>query len=210
LQIDSSALRRHYTELSDEEFLSIDRADLSGAAQSVYDAEFARRNLTLDPTDDPQPAFEPVPLPRFDTAPDPDWLPEAAIATSFTSSPDHDAGLEAQQACDVLSAAGIPNSMIVTDGDENDENDEEPAPQSQLQIMVPNALALHADNALSKGIFNPQLESWWRAEMQDLSDQDFAMLSEEAICAGYLDLIHRYRRVWREEVARRSAAAHAG
>ena len=200
VQIDTSALRRHCASLNDEEILSIDRNDLTAAAQKIYDAEFARRNLTVDSAGDPQPSsFDPASLPQFDAGPDPDWLPEAAIATSFPSAP------EAQQARDALTAAGIPSHLTVTDG-----SDEDPEREQEFQILVPNALTLHANNVLEKAIFNPNLESTWRELMHNLSDQEFGLLTEETICAGYEDLIHRYQRIWRQELARRAAAAHAG
>ena len=207
MQIDASELRRHYAQLSDQEFLAIGRADLTGAAQLVYDAELARRNLTLEPVADTPPVFESAPLPEFDTGPDPGWLPEAAIATSFTSSADHDAAAEAREACDALTAAGIPNHLVPS---ESHEDGQDSVPRQELQIMVPNALALHAGNALDQAIFNPQMETLWRTHMQELSPEAFGGLTEEAICGGYEDLIRRYQRVWRQETARRSAAAHAG
>jgi len=68
--------------------------------------------------------------------------------------------------------------------------------------MVPGALNLQATSLLDKEIFNPGVETDWRAHLEALSDDELRGLNAEMICAGLLDRIKRLRRAYDDELAR--------
>jgi hypothetical protein len=64
MKLTAEDYRRNYAQMSDEEFLAINRDDLVELARRSYDAELARRQLTAPPVDEePPPAEEEHPHP---------------------------------------------------------------------------------------------------------------------------------------------------
>lgn len=223
MALDREFLREHYASLSDEALAAIDRGDLVEAAQKLYDEERARRGLARQKSVAPLPARAPAPpVPvtdspegdpgaySYDVAGDtggaqpPAWMDGAACAISYIDSPGTDNAGEAANARDVLEAAGIPCYVNVQEQPPN------PTPrrtQVEYRVLVPGGLNLKAQSILDKEVFNPQMETEWRAHFEELSDETLAELSPEIICAGLTDRIERLTRIYQEEVERRKSEA---
>jgi hypothetical protein len=199
VQIDPQALRRHYASLADEELIALDPADLTEVARKCYDAEVANRKLesahdagTPDEVESPQV--------EMGYAVDPDWLSDAACATSFSELPGQTSGRDAAaSALAVLEAAGIPCQI------EEQEVNPPKDPQSyrEYRLMVPGALNLLAFGVLDRDLFNSDFETEWRAHFEQLSDQELGALNPDVICVGLRDRILRLTRAYHDEVNRR-------
>lgn len=190
MQVDPEFLKTHYASLSDEAFDDIDRGELTGVAQKIYDEERGRREPSPTAGID-HPIFH-----RASLEPDPDWLEDAACACSFrVSQGQYDAAeAEARQA---LEAAGIPVHM--------ETYMEEPAARatSWTRLMIPSRDTLRAESVLDREIYNPQIEDTWRTHLSTLSDREFRELDFEGLIAGLTDRIERLRRAYKEEVSAR-------
>jgi hypothetical protein len=192
LKVDGEDLRRHYASLSDEALLEIDRTDLVEIAQQCYDEELARRGLTAGrPESDTEDGLQP------------DWLDDAACACTFDAYPGTDSASDAEQAREVLEAAGIP---CVISHEPQDPPAEGGQPRSEYRVMVPGALNLLATSVLDKEIFNPELEADWKTHLEELSDEELRALDPDAICEGLLDRAERLKRVYHEKATRRGLA----
>jgi hypothetical protein len=88
VQIDLESLRRHYSSISDEELLALNRDDLIEAAQKCWDEEVERRGLDelreSDAASDDEAGEAGTSL-EGDL--DPDWLHDAVCACSFAGDP---------------------------------------------------------------------------------------------------------------------------
>jgi len=191
LKIDTDYLRRHYAELSDEALYEIDRGELVEAAQKCYDEEIARRRSV--------PASGPAPLnvAEDEDQAGPAWLENAACVCSFANAPGSDSQFEAADAREALEAAGIPcHIALEKTGEER---------HSDYRVLVPGSRTLEAMSVLDRDLFNARLEAEWGAHVAALSDSELRALSPELICAGLLDRAERLKRVYEDEVARRSA-----
>jgi hypothetical protein len=187
VQLDPKDLRRHYSSLSDEALLDINRDDLTAVAQSCYDEEVASRQLVsageaATASDDAEIQIES------------DWLESAAVACSF--GPQDTADLE--QACGILENADVPYQINA-----RDEQDSQGQPYQIQDVMVPAPLQLLALSALDQEMFNERHEADWRAHLGNLSDDDFATVHIEDLTAGMLDRVERLKRVYADELARR-------
>lgn len=213
MQIDRQELHDYYAGLSDEELLALDRAELTGVAQKCYDAELAKRHLTPEETESSlEPRSSAAPLHRaddeeeagaaleFDTGAEPDWLENGACAIAYASLPGGSAALDADNARDVLRAAGIPSHISMT---ELDPPSVDPEPQHEYRVMVPGARSLQATGVLDREIFNPKEEAIWRTHFEALSDEELGALNWDVICAGLLDRLERLKRAYDGEIARR-------
>jgi hypothetical protein len=203
LRIDPNDLRRHYAQLSDEELLNLDRAELVDVAQKIYDEEVARRDFDHEPDDERE--FEPEDLELemdfgADDDPPPDWLEDAAIAYSTVISPGVDYISDAAHVRSVLRAAGIPSRVSVKPPDPEPPRSE---PPSEYRVMVPGALNMHATAVIEREIFNPQSEADWRTHLEALSDAELRSLKPEVFCAALLDKAARLKRAYLDELARR-------
>jgi hypothetical protein len=205
MQIDRRELENRYAQLSDEELLDLDRAELTQLAGQFYDAELARRRLTAEENESS--AGSPgnaAPLHqtehRIDHGIDedaPDWLESAACAVVYATYPGGSAPEDADNARDVLAAAGIPCHIAVNQSDPND-------PQSNdYSVMVPGARNLEAASVLAMQIDNPKEEASWRTHFEQLSDDDLRALKFEALCAGLQDRLARLKTAYGDEIARR-------
>lgn len=192
MQIDREALSRHYQSLSDDELLALDRHELTEVAQQCYDDEMESRGLLLGEGE------EPAGIAHDDFEPGdhvaPDWLDTAECATSFSLTGSSYAE-EGKHACDVLLSAGVPCDVLLEDGTDGN--------AGLLKVMVPMALHLKASAVLDKEIFNKELESAWVPHLEALSDDELRALHPDAVCAGWLDLAARYKRIYQDELARR-------
>jgi len=199
MQPDSEDLRRYYASLSDDALLEIERGDLTPIAQSCYDSELAKRRI--DPLPDTPEIRHDDP---FDDADDgeiavgPDWLADAACASSFESSPGNDVAPDVDEARSLLEAAGIPCHAVTREVDPRGDHH-----QYSYDLMVPAALNLRAVSVLDRDFFNPRLESEWRTHFEDLSDKELRALDLEDLTSGMRDRVERLTNAYKEELARR-------
>lgn len=204
MQIDREALLRHYGMLLDGELLALNRDELTDVAQTCYDEEMERRGLLNavpegEAADEEYYEDDELEIPQMVQGEEPEWLPDAACACSFTSYQGGSAASEASEACESLLMAGVPCYLVTTD----EESPEGAPPRYLYSVMVPGAMNLQAASVLDRDLFNPRLEDEWRAHFEALTDEELAELTPEVICAGLQDRIDRLTRVHAEEVARR-------
>ncbi len=76
-------------------------------------------------------------------------------------------------------------------------------PRRELRVMVPGGRTLEATSVLDKAIFNPEAEADWRTHLEELSEEDFAAIDPDVICAGFLDRAARLKQAYEDEHARR-------
>jgi hypothetical protein len=200
LQIDLKALRRHYSSLSDDELLALNRDELIETAQKCYDEELERRGLNqAQESEVPSNEHE-----YMETSEEigvhPDWLEDGACVCAFGSQPGGSAASDADHAYRTLQDAGVPCEVSVVEvaaatGDQ-------PA-QHEYRVMVPAALNLKATSILDIQVFNPQLEADWRTHFASLTDSELGALKPDVICAGLVDRIARLKKVYNDEISRR-------
>jgi hypothetical protein len=200
LQIDLKSLRRHYSSLSDDELLALDREELIEAAQKCYDEELERRGL--NEAEEPEaPADEQEYAETSqEIGVDSDGLEDGACVCSFGGQPGGSAASDADNARETLQDAGVPCEVSIVEvaaatGDQ-------PA-QHEYRVMVPAALNLKATSILDIQVFNPQLEADWRTHFASLTDSELAALNPDVICGGLVDRIARLKKVYNEEISRR-------
>jgi hypothetical protein len=198
VQIDPESLRRHYSSVSDEELLALNRDDLIEMAQKCWDEEVERRGLDEQQESDAASDDEAGETKAFfEGNVDADWIDEAVCACSFVGNP---GGSPACDAVKVLDDAGIP--CEVTAVEISSALDRHLA-EYEYRVMVPAPLNLKARSILDKEIFNPQLEADWRLHFQSLTDRELGELNPSVICAGLVDRITRLKRAYNDEVTRR-------
>jgi hypothetical protein len=203
MQITPEDLRHHYASLSDEFLLEVEESDLTELGRKYYEAELAHRNLRRGGAPESAAAHE------FDADAEnaveigPDWKENAACPASFTAVPGSAHAPEAEHACDVLIAVGIPCQLSLVPHDPTG-NDPDRGSFDVYQVLVPQSLNLKAVSVLDVEIFNPQTEAEWRAHLACLSDDELRELKPEIICAGMLDRAERLKRAYIDEIARRS------
>jgi hypothetical protein len=203
LKVDTEYLRRHYAEISDEALLEIDRNDLVDAAQRCYDEEVARRRAarrprTADASDGPDVEVEDEA--GLEDESGPDWLERAACVCTYVEAPGGDAACDADEARNVLLAAGIPCHIAF---EKLPQEASRPRRDHEYRVLVPGGRNLEAISVLDVQLFNPRVEAEWKAHLEELPDEEFSALSPETLCAGLLDRAERLRRTYEDEVARR-------
>jgi hypothetical protein len=216
MRADPEHLRRHYSTLSDEALLAIDRAELIEMAQRYYDAELEKRSLApsieahysksssaaeTDVDLPPDLDFEPG-------APDdehqPEWVAEAAEAYSVVE--DHSGRAEQRlaDARQVLGAAHIPCCVELV---ELSEEEKRPVLAThRYRLLVPASLSWRAMSTLERDLANPDFEQAWRAQLQACSDRDLPSMRPQIVFCHLFDQVERMTRAFEEEVARRSSA----
>ena len=216
MKLNIEELRRHYASLSDEALREIDRTELVEIARQCYDQELALREPLKKKADLAKPAVRATPLDENEQQEDmeevaedeleedgggdaPEWLEEAACVCTFAMFTGGRASVDAENARDVLTEAGIPCHVTLHRIDP----DLSPPPRSEYRVMVPGGLNLDAARVLDKEIFNAEIEAEWRAHFSVLSDEDLLGVNQEVLFAGLLDRVERVRRAYHEEVARR-------
>ena len=180
--IDIEYLRRHYADLSDDALAEIAREDLVEAARRCYDEEAARRRPERHGRADPPRSVKPM---DFEEG-------GAACACVFSDHPGSHAAEDAAEARQVLAAAGLPCRVAREQGD-----------PPEWRVLVPGARELEAMSILDCEIFNPRLETEWRAHFDDLPEDDLRRLDVEAMCAGLLDRVRRLRKAYEDAMRER-------
>lgn len=207
MQVDTEYLRQQYAALSDEALLEINRADLVEAARKCYDEELQRRQLSStanrsmrDRAPDGRAAH------RAEYSNDehrPDWFEEGAEVYSETIFPGASSGAEAaSEAADVLRAAGIPCYLEMCEIP-REQQSAFPPPTHRWRLLVPGKLNLRATSVLDEEIFNPELETEWKAHLESMSDGELSEMNPQIVYSGLFDRLERLTKAYEEEVLRR-------
>jgi hypothetical protein len=203
--IDLEYVREHYASLSDEALLDVERADLTPAAQAIYDSEVRRRRLhSGESQDDETGATEQSAFfgsGEYENEEDhTGWLENAFPVTTFSATAGGIA--DAADARAALVAAGIP--CEVTEHEIDPEEQAVQEPYKEYRVMVPAASSLQAVSVLDTAIFNPRYEADLQTQLESLSDEELRALKIESLCAGLLDRAERLRKAYVKEISRRS------
>ena len=191
MKLDTEFLRRHYAEMSDEELRSMDRDDLVGAAQQIFDEEIARREA---PAQAASRAFV-----QPDEAVEQDWLEDAAEAySSYARRGTTDPSEGSVDARDVLEAAGIPCRLELHEEPEQDEQ-----MQFRWRVLVPGKLVHRAMSVLDRDIFNADFEAELKTHLEMLSDEELRVMEPQYAFCGLYDRLERINRAYDEELSRR-------
>ena len=199
MQIDLQELQQRYSDMDEDQLLSIDRDDLTEEAQSVYDYEIKRRKLNnksfiKENAEEGADAF-------FDNeGEESNQMGNGACACSFTEHYGSDAARTAANAMEALEAAGIPCWITETEEEGH----------KTLNVMVPDALIMHATSIVDRDVFNDEYESEWRTHLESLSDKELSILDPELICAGMLDRVARIKKSYTDEMKRRDFSPQTG
>lgn len=211
MKIDPVYLQRHYSSLSDDALLALDREDLVEAARQIYDAELVGRGLDSEEplsampedfgeagtTDDADLSAE---ISEDSTAA-PDWLEEAAEVWSCVVHPGRGPAPEAADARHVLLEAGIPCHLELQEINPGEAAQQES--RHQWRIMVPGNLTLRATSELDRQIFNEDFEAEWKSHLEAFSDNELRAMHPQVAFGGLFDRIERVTRAYNEELARR-------
>jgi hypothetical protein len=197
MKLDTEFLRQHYAAMSDEELQSIDRGDLVGAAQEIFDEEVAKREAQE------MPASQDVVLNaqgvELEIEVEEDWLEHAAEAySSYARRGTTDPSEGSVDARDVLEAAGIPCQLELFE-----EPGEEEQTQFRWRVLVPGKLVHRAMSVLDRDIFNADFEAELKTHMEMLSDEDLRVMQPQYAFCGLYDRLERINRAYEEELTRR-------
>jgi hypothetical protein len=197
MKLDTEFLRQHYAAMSDEELQSIDRGDLVGAAQEIFDEELGKREAQE------MPASQDVVLNEqgveLEIEVEEDWLEHAAEAySSYARRGTTDPSEGSVDARDVLEAAGIPCQLELFE-----EPGEEEQTQFRWRVLVPGKLVHRAMSVLDRDIFNADFEAELKTHMEMLSDEELRVMEPRYAFCGLYDRLERIGRAYDEELARR-------
>ena len=209
---DPEYLRKHYSSLSDEALLAIDRDDLLELAQSLYDAEMVERGLgssreVAAKDGSREWAVENDEFSNLDESSEveenedaPAWLDGAAEVYSVVALPrrnDQERVADARQA---LEAAGIPCHL-----EQVELIEEAPTPVGthRWRILVPGKLELQAISTLERDLSNADFEAGWRMLLEECSDSELRKMDPETVFCGLFDRVHRVKQAYEEEFQRR-------
>jgi len=200
-------LRKQYASLNDDALLAIDRSELVEAAQKCLDAEMAARGLRSPVSrkagNTGDLANEVGDEEEIENQDEPDWLPDAASAASFTVYPGGDAAIQLDAARHALKSAGIPCYAAVR-------KDAGPPVSTFYELMIPGAFSLTAQSVLDRDVYNPQLEEEWRNHFETMSDDDFRTLDLASMTAGWQDRVERLTRAYEDELDKRKKSRPTG
>ncbi|MFN7998621.1 MAG: hypothetical protein U0Q18_33670 [Bryobacteraceae bacterium] len=213
MRLDPEFLREHYSSLSDESLLDIDRSDLVGMAQQCYDAEVARRGLdgtSAVSVEEPALASPPDFVPSDalysraevpDPGDTPAWLGEAAEVYSAVVLATRHEEERVGDARQVLEDAGIPCYPELVEL-----TPEEKAPVAathRWRLLVPGKLNLQAISTLERDLSNPDFEAGWRAHLEACSNSELSRMRPQAVFCGLFDRVARVTQAYEEEILRR-------
>jgi hypothetical protein len=165
MSLDLNALKQHYSILSDNALLAIERADLVDAARQLYDAEIESRGLAeelaeLEPAPDSE---EQVDEALSETHALTGWESEPVVVGRFQFAS------EVKVAVDKLEAAGVPNHLERADPKED--------PQQRFQLQVPATLAEQARSIL----YDKETTEDYVAHFDELTDEELHAVDISAI-----------------------------
>lgn len=200
MPVDKKFLSEHYASLSDDAFEEIDPADLVDAARQCYEEERKRRAPTVPAAGRLKFTASTAPVPEVEYETDskgkPTWLEDAACVFSALTYPGQTPTERLAQSREVLESVRIPYyEDMVPPAKEGD--------YSEIRLMVPGKLELHAITELEKQITNLEAEAQWRTHLEILSDDEVLAMPPEVAFGGLIDRLERLTRVYDEEVNRR-------
>lgn len=212
MRADPNYLREHYRSLSDEALLAIERGELVDLAQQCYDDEMKARGLAQRGRQRPmaQRAEEAVvEEPEMPEEPElhdgdepPDWAEDAAEVYSVAVHPGMSAGEDAAaHARGALEAAGIPCYLERVEVQE--EKNPHPPIRQRWRLMAPAQFNLQAMSVLSRELDNPEFEAVWKAQLENLSDEELLEMRPEVVFCGLFDRVERVTRAYEDEIALR-------
>jgi hypothetical protein len=206
MQVDPAYLRQHYSTLSDDALLAINRSDLVEVARKCYDDELQQRQLS--PLASAKGADDGIAYGGQPpgTGEEPEWLDEASEVYSSVIFPGQNSAQDAGNAHDALKAEGIPCYLEMSALPTEREN-VSAKPTHQWRLLVPNKLNLRATSVLEKEIFNDDFEAEWKTLLEVLSDHELAEMNPQTTFVGLFDRIERVTAAYQEEVARRNQKA---
>lgn len=216
---DPEYLRQHYSMLSDDALLAVERSELVEVAQTCYDAELSRRGLArpadLRSADVPQPVSMevenideddwPADDDELETADEPEWLADATEVFSAIVHPGRNAEEHVAEARQVLRDAGIPSYL-----ERVELTSEEKAPVSgthRWRLMAPWKLRSRAVSTLEREFANPDFEAGWRSFLESCEDEDLPGMHPQVVFCDLYDRIDRVTKAYHEELARRGLKA---
>ena len=205
MRMDRRELGRHYSSLTDEELLSMRRDELTSTAQVIYDLEIARRGLGEKLVDEEEveksdKGFEGVSELLDNEYPEPEWLDNAVCVCYLDILPGNNAMEKASLAQTVLHHAGIESYLTRVRETSDDGGVSE---RTNVNVMVPIGLTLHASSILERDLFNEEHETEWQTQLSAYSDKDLLALDPDIFCAGPLDRAARMKKIYAEEMAKR-------
>jgi predicted ester cyclase len=160
MKLTAEDYRRHYRELTDAEFLAIDRDELVDVARRCYDAELAHRQLAPQPVsiEDAQPASTlRIPSAR----PGEELVRVAAVASLETATYAHKLLQEADISAELKNTADLPANLA----------------RGRFILMVPVSCAEEASDLLAgvlagenQDLVRHWFEQEWTPEDLDLND----------------------------------------
>jgi hypothetical protein len=189
MTINPENFRDYFYSLADDQLRDFPWQQWVDAARAVYEAELSARSLVV-----------PEEVPHPTPGDPPDWLDTAVSACGFYSTPGTPKAKDAEQARDLLQAAGLPCHLSV---ERVDPDAGGPQPQYEYLVMVPGSQMLLATSILDREIFNVTEEATWKTHLEELSDEDLRALDPQLICAGILDRADRLQNAYEDELARR-------
>jgi hypothetical protein len=205
-------LRRHYASLTDAALLDIAAEDLVDDARRIYEEELGQRKLkrsartvrSEEPDVEEQDGREQDDHAEDEDVDDegaPDWLEDAAVASTFYSYPGTDAGGEAAaDARLALESAGIPCHLV---GEKWKRDERRGEPEYEYRLMVPGKKNMEAQIVLDQRSFNQEFEDQWRGHFEELSDEELREVDLKALFGGLRDRMDRISRAYADELAQR-------
>jgi hypothetical protein len=210
MKLDPEYLRQHYSSLSDEALLEVDRAELVEMAQTIFDLEVSRRKLVpaqdirdaqTDPLDEPDDDAAEFDGETYAAGEEPGWLEEAAEVHSWAVHSATANSADALDARNALEAAGVPCYLHLAEMPP--ETSLLPYGTHRWRLMTPGKLYLRATSILEREIANPEFEAGWKSQLEALSDEELRAMKPQVVFCGLFDRIARVNRVYDEEIARR-------
>ena len=210
MKLDRNFLRQHYSSLSDEALLELDRSELVAEAQQIFEEELTQRGLDGSPDSSTFPATEFVSengdRMEFVDSParedgSPGWMDEAAEVYAESAHQGRPPAEHATQGREALEAAGIPCHLELHEIPR--EEQALPDPTHRWRLIVPGEFSQKATNILDRDVFNPEFEEDWKTHLHSMSDKELRAINPQSEFLGLFDRIARITRAYNDELKRR-------
>lgn len=202
MPVDPNFLRQHYASLSDDAFDAIDPEDLVEDARRVYDEERKQRKRpsVAAKVQEREEEIEESEHAAGDDS-EPDWLEEAAVATTFYSYGANDAAGDAEDARAALEEAGIPCHIAAQKPEPRRQE-----PELEYRLLVPARFNLEAGSVLEQRVFTEDYAEAWKSHFSELSDEELREVNLDAIFGGLRERIEQITEAYQEELASREGS----
>lgn len=131
-----------------------------------------------------------------------EWLRTLSRSTLFGFSRERRLMEQAADAAEALRSGGIPCYLAMCQSPPPEETAFAEATH-QWHVVVPGKFNLRTTSVLEEAIFNPDIESEWRAYLERLSDEELARGESATRLCGLFDGVERITRAYEEEMLRR-------